>query len=120
VDISELKLRAWDKLENKMVDVAMVDIFGGFVIDGEEFKERRHVELMRYTGLNDRNGKEVFEGDIVASEKYKGSVQYSNGYLDYRVYTTPEHCYFRLSELQPIEVVGNVFEHPHLLAKEEK
>ena len=115
----EIKFRIWNPTLESMAMVEKVEYLGftGILHNNIGHKEGK---WMQYTGLKDCNGKEVFEGDIVASEKYKGSVQYSNGYLDYRVYTTPEHCYFRLSELQPIEVVGNVFEHPHLLAMEEK
>ena len=123
MDISELKLRAWDKSESKMFDVAMVDIFGGFVIDGEEFKERRYVELMRHTGLKDRNDNEIFEGDVLRDERGKiYTVKWGVSSTGSIAITNETHSNaYSLYHLAPkTEVIGNTYERPHLLAKEEK
>jgi uncharacterized phage protein (TIGR01671 family) len=76
------------------------------------------IKLMQFTGLKDKNGKEIYEGDVVMFE-YKpphwpglgktSSVEEIkwdiNGFNDALRHKAPKHC----------EVIGNIYENPELL-----
>lgn len=73
------RFRAWDKRKNVMRDVAVLHFtkngktnFIEYWINPTELKSYhvRNIDLMQSTGLIDRNGVEIFEGDVVAVENH--------------------------------------------------
>ena len=73
--------------------------------------------LMQYTGLKDKNGKEIYEGDIIEKSAYDndhliGAVQMING----RWCTNESFNYDALNfPLHVVEIIGNIHENPELL-----
>jgi len=121
-EMREIKFRAWHKADEKMYEVY------GFAqnkwfLKGKQFPmPNGAVVIMQYTGLRDKNGKEIYEGDLLTDygEAPPLYVEYSEKHGAYcfvdkfdssgTVYYTPLMIYY-----EQMEVIGNIFEHPHLI-----
>ena len=121
----EIKFRAWVKDEKAIFEVVLINYVTKKVtylservghllnIRHEKFND---IELMEYTGLKDKNNKEIYEGDILfesfGEEYFK--VVFEDG--SFRVET--EEYSLALKEYAHIcEVVGNIYENPELLGE---
>jgi uncharacterized phage protein (TIGR01671 family) len=126
----ELKFRAWDKDKKVMhYDFQFIKSGDGvgqfilFISDKEDniVKQQNpypvdRFEIMQYTELKDKNGKEIYEGDIL-NKNQKLEVIYHKGsyciwYVDYW-FALNEH----LTERET-EVIGNKYENPELMEKQ--
>ena len=77
--------------------------------------------LMQSTGLKDKNGKEIFEGDIVDYKGRKAVVKWHGSYASF-IYRFVNELQERFSEWRPLflayyhfEIIGNIYENPELL-----
>lgn len=117
------KFRAWDKETKTMLDVSLMD-FKKSVLVGEhwEFGETNFinfddVNLMQSTGLYDKNGKEIFEGDILkfndewADYGYEGYIEGSIEGINYVEIKREKTCFTfgktKLPESSLIDLVEN-------------
>jgi uncharacterized phage protein (TIGR01671 family) len=136
----EIKFRAWDTKNNLMSPVGGIDFKDGdkpraliyqpvMTNDGVDWDADTvdHIELMQYTGLKDKNGKEIYEGDIIkvwGRDDYLETIVFEHGSFVAKDYDqkvgdgtggslwqnkkhTEEEC----------EVIGNIYENPELLEK---
>ena len=122
----EITFRAWLNWHTRMVkweDLHLEkDEDGIFLWVGTSGED--DFELMQYTGLKDNNGTEIYEGDILKIESNfslrKDTVVQKVSYDNEGYYVTGEFALFELSQSrkygeQSFEVIGNIYEHKHLL-----
>lgn len=120
----EIKFRAWDKENEEMYDVAMIDVETGEVAytdhptgyNADALLEQ--VELMQYTGLKDKNGKEIYEGDVIKAESRLWQADFKDGCfvgVDFKNVAWDELVNIGYGET---EVIGNIYENPELLNNE--
>ena len=142
----EIKFRAWHKTEKVMCPIETLTNRGAFCLgvkkgedninidlriiipapDNGRFCEFDDIELMQFTGLKDKNGKEIYEGDILGcyfSAPWdneipvyeKGVVTKDDPFLGCFCYKSPIDNTCFLYELHQLEVVGNIYENPELI-----
>ena len=125
----EIKFRAWvvslDNGEGEMIDVATAgpslnDPERVFDIKGQKYKDDWFTisPLMQYTGLKDKNGVEIYEGDIV---KYIGQLN-PDRYKLFIIEWDDKLAGFyagggQIQRTKGYEVIGNIYETPELLDK---
>ena len=121
----EIKFRAWLKEERKMVNVETLFIginrlcFGNSKTEDLFFRDFEEVELMQYTGLKDKNDKEIYEGDILffRDENMKYIVVWQDTAfiikpIEIRKYLE-KMCWLDDTEIC-CEIVGNIYENKKL------
>lgn len=123
------KYRAWDSWRKRMsaVDRIYIDTKGVRLYDyfGEYWRDFSDVELMQSTGLFDKNGKEIFDGDIIRTSAYGCIVGFGEYtyFEDENTPTTEIGFYLSFLNVTPAtyapfdkyywdncEVIGNIYE----------
>ena len=136
----DIKFRAWDKVAKKWVSGASNKHFcvdNGVVVLVEyhphprgtwepktprqlTWDEIKNLEIMQYTGLKDRHGNPIYEGDIVRDEDgYRFKIEWSSaraGWMMIAIDIILGTVMSKSDSEENIEVIGNIYENPGLLA----
>ena len=119
-----IKFRCWNKRTKKLVfpsSLTIPQLTGDFLITtlGTEIVPKKEVELMQFTGLHDKNGKEIYEGDIVnPNSNNPRKVYWEDNTLSWLcVDGAGDGDVDSLDYLKQydLEVIGNIYENPELL-----
>lgn len=150
----EIKFRAWEHFLKEMIPVDDIQFYRGDEINvgGIKLKPKPRSEqpiiintrsawriadgedatLMQYTGLKDKNGKEIYEGDVVHIDEHGNA--WTVGYAlfgepRYVVFNqlnprrdiviseadSSTYGFFKSEDFIPLEVIGNIYQNPELL-----
>lgn len=127
----EIKFRAFNELEKLMGAVIKIDYRNKYItaktIDGYFWDDTLiESKLMQYTGLKDKNGNEIYEGDICNIKVWFGEIFticplviiFKDQKFGYELYEGSGDYYVMcLSEFEEYEIIGNIHENPELLEK---
>ena len=123
-----IKFRAWHKEIKEMFQVGQITLEKG--IWDYEPDDRKNIGvsipyqpsfiLMQYTGLHDKNGKEIYEGDIVKVRKWSSFetevVKFDKGcFYAGMHYGSSTRTTLKLIQPKMTEVIGNIYENKELL-----
>ena len=137
----EIKFRAWNKLEKRMESVNFIKFYlNAYTMVSTRYRDEKskkiyddqfaygqedgsdNVILMQFTGSHDKNGLEIYEGDIVIPQTFTNA--------KYRVYWSQERLQWSIINTSNVskesgralinnstlyEVIGNIYENPELL-----
>lgn len=124
----EIKFRAWHREDKQMLTIVNLSFMkwaateqyevecqgfdaagnhrGKFALD--------EVELMQFTGLKDKNGKEIYEGDIVEDTIGPMVVEWDNQEVGF-VFVNKEDEAQQYVMYPELKIIGNIYENPELL-----
>jgi len=127
----EIKFRAWDKSKRKMIAtgfhiIGETTVFN--VLRGYKIADYDNIVVMQYTGLEDKNGAEIWEGDIICvnpGKAYESRKQIRFlwgsfvGVDQWPVKDVEKDLVMRFysDQSEEWEVIGNIYENPELLER---
>jgi uncharacterized phage protein (TIGR01671 family) len=139
----EIKFRAWVPSEKRMYKCLGIEFYPDgklYSVSVDEsgslkriFVEECPVIVMQYTGLKDKNGKEIYEGDIVGNiADFIGIIEYEENYGRFMIRNKnllPDRSYYVYDLVKEegfsddensfcaneIKIIGNIYENPEIL-----
>ena len=121
------KFKAWKKTNGPEIfeDIRAIDFEKNIIRIGYKLSEYTtrideesldNVELLQSTGLFDKNGREIFEGDILNyRDEYRVVEMYDGAWI---ARAGEKRLIVKMAVLSGAKIIGNRFEHPHLLGED--
>ena len=115
----EMKFRAWDSEEKKFVlsnQIGRQNIPTRATRQG--FALTTNFILMQFTGRKDKNGKEIYEGDIMKARYVTGQINICE--IKFKDGCFGANGYCNWGDICEFKIIGNIYENPELLKEESK
>lgn len=119
----EIKFKAWHKDKKCWISICPQSGYGLNLDNGQIYYNglniTERIDLLQYTGLKDKNKKEIYEGDILKDEEnflWK-AVVIDGGWAIECIDLIGMQC-LTMTETRHFEIVGNIYENPELLEVE--
>ena len=118
----EMRFRAWIPLDNIMVYEPIAYINDGeinYALSEGVFTQWDDAKVMQFTWLLDKNGKEIYEGNIVIGIKWDERAPRYEVYFDKEIlayFVRNSKTKFHLCDLWEIEIIWSIYENPELLS----
>ena len=111
----EIKFRAWDKKQENMIYEGLsIELDGSISVHITGTSSL--LILMQYTGLKDKNGKEIYEGDIL---KIHGSIDFRGRNVSVEfcmgAFRDSYYKWNLFAKSHEFEIIGNIYENPELI-----
>ncbi len=117
--MKEIKFRAWNRKRKKFIKNLIVRFFPDGNIEIKQYKSGNVITkfiLMQFTGLKDKNGKEIYEGDFLLTTKGMKPFLVKDIRMDtLTIARMIKERQDKPNYFTPIEVIGNIYENPELL-----
>ena len=133
----EIKFRAWDNNLNQMYEIVSINFDLQFIHLDPDYCHKvkiKDIELMEYTGLKDKNGVEIYEGDIIRGDRYPFWDKREPNYVAVVewIFAGFQYVYYCINPKkrgisdginnilesgEDFEIIGNIYENPELVDK---
>lgn len=135
-----VKFRAWDQVEKRFIqdDETVLEFISAKFAEPAQitlgtfnriFRDNKYITWLLFTNHTDRNGKEIYEGDIIRDQGELFAVRWDRHLSQFALYThdnerpkgSNKEWRFEdgLSSAKEYEIVGNLYENPELLEEDE-